>query len=84
MKRLYYNTIEEYYCFMTIREFQSKRNKEKGWKLWSADDEPNVGPDDFDEDDPDGFERDLREAEEDLQYRDDEDFDEWGNPIQYG
>jgi len=36
------------------------------------------------DDDDDGFERDLREAEEDLKYRDEEDFDEWGNPIQYG
>ena len=35
-------------------------------------------------DDEDGFERDLREAEEDLKNRDEEDFDEWGNPIQYG
>ena len=36
------------------------------------------------DDDDDGFERDLREAEEDLKNRDEEDFDEWGNPIQYG
>ena len=38
----------------------------------------------MDDDDDDGFERDLREAEEDLKNRDEEDFDEWGNPIQYG
>ena len=62
----------------------SRLKKEKGWKLWSIEQEPPVGPDEFDIDDPDGFERDLREAEEGLEYRDDEDFDEWGNPIQYG
>ena len=54
----------------------SRLKKEKGWKIWSIEDEPTVRPDEFDVDDPDGFERDLREAEED--------FDEWGNPIQYG
>ena len=75
-QNLYYNTIENIYCFMLITD--SRLKKERGWKLWSIDDEPNVGPDE------DGFERDLREAEEDLKYRDDEDFDEWGNPIQYG
>lgn len=81
-QNLYYNTTENLYCFMLITD--SRLKKEKGWKLWSIEQEPPVGPDEFDIDDPDGFERDLREAEEDLKYRDDEDFDEWGNPIQYG
>ena len=74
---LYYNVVEDIYCFMTITD--SRLKKEKGWKLWSIDDENTS--DFLDEDD---FESDLQELEEDLQYRDDEDFDEWGNPIQYG
>ena len=70
---LYYNVIEDIYCFMTITD--SRLKKEKGWKLWSIDDEPTVEPDE------DDFERDLREQEEEFENWDEDELDEWGNPI---
>ena len=82
-RRLYYDTVEEVCCFMASNDARLK--KERGWILW----------DDYvlrfmlhtDDEDEDDYERELREAEEaeeDLKCRDEEDFDEWGNPIQYG
>jgi hypothetical protein len=49
MRHLYYNVIEELYCFMAKND--SRIKKEKGWKLWSIDDEPTV--------DDDGFEAEI-------------------------
>jgi len=68
---LYYNVIEDIYCFMTITD--SRLENEKGWKLWSIDDEPTVDEDDF--------ERDLIEQEEAFENWDEDELDEWGNPI---
>ena len=62
---LYYNVIEDIYCFMTVTD--SRLKKEKGWKLWSIDDENTS--DFLDEDD---FESDLRELEEFDEYMDEE------------
>ena len=53
---LYYNVIDEVYCFMPKND--SRLKKEKGWKLWSIDDEP------MDAEEEDTFEEDLRSQEE--------------------
>ena len=66
-QNLYYNALENIYCFMVITD--SRLKKERGWKLWSIDDEPTIGPD---EDDDDGFEADLKAQEEFDEYMDEE------------
>ena len=61
--QLYYNAAEAIYCIMPPNDPRIK--SEKGWKLWSVEDEPTFESEGTDDDeDEDGFEADLRRQEE--------------------